>query len=376
MRLADFIEQHSDAILENAVTFAESQAPEGARLSAKQLRNHLPQILQAVVGDLRSPQSAHEQQMKSEGRATRRLGPESAATYHGRTRAIAGFGINQMVAEYRALRASVLRLWGADQVLATDSIQDMVRFNEAIDQAVAESLAEFSSEVESWRQIFLGTLGHDLRGPLAAVVFSADTLASEVRDTDHARQVERILNGGLRMTKLLDDLLAYSRSKLGDGMVLQPETGDVGAALGEEVELLRAALCGTSIHYSVRGDTSGRFDASRVREAVHNLTTNAAKYGSPGTDVSISVDGGPEHLLIAVSNHGEPVSDEALQVMFDPLRRGTGTASRGEHASLGLGLFLVREIARAHGGSVDARSAGGLTTFTLSLPRNTPPAQG
>ena len=376
MRLADFIEQHSDAILEHAVNFAESQAPDGTRLSAKQLRNHLPQILQAVVGDLRSPQSAHEQQMKSEGRAARKPGPESAASYHGRTRAIAGFGINQMVAEYRALRASVLRLWAADRTLATDSIQDMVRFNEAIDQAVAESLAEFSAEVESWRQIFLGTLGHDLRGPLAAVVFSADTLASEIGDTPHARQVERILSGGLRMTRLLDDLLAYSRSRLGDSMVLQLEPGELGPALGEEVELLRAALPGTSLHYRISGDTSGRFDASRLREAVHNLATNAAKYGSPGTDVSISVEGGPEHLLIAVSNRGEPLSDEALQGMFDPLRRGAGSASRDEHASLGLGLFLVREIARAHGGSVDARSTGGLTTFTLSLPRNIPAPQG
>jgi len=369
MRLADFIERNAEAILEDAVRFAETQAPPGVPLSAKELRNHLPQILQAVVADLRTPQSAGERIEKSEGRARMRADAETAATYHGRTRAVAGFGINQMVAEYRALRASVLRLWATDESLVTESIKDLVRFNEAIDQAVAESLAEFSNEVESWRQIFLGTLGHDLRGPLTAVVFSADALAQKTRDTPYARQVERILSGGQRMTRLLDDLLTYSRSKLGEGMKIEPEDCDLGAALAEETELLRAALPATTIHLDVAGDVRGRFDASRVREAVHNLTTNAAKYGLSSAPVRITVAGEPEAVRVAVSNRGAPLDDDTLRAMFDPLRRGALGASQGEHASLGLGLFLVREIARAHGGRVVARSNDGMTTFEISLPR-------
>lgn len=369
MRLADFIEQHSSQIIDSAIAFAETQAPAGVALSTKELRNHLPQILQAVVGDLRTAQTAEQQHVKSEGRAPVEIGPESAATYHGRTRAIAGFGINQMVAEYRALRASVLRLWAADRALAKESINDLVRFNEAIDQAVAESLAEFSSEVESWRQVFLGSLGHDLRGPLTAVVLSADMLAGKTRDTPYAREVDRILTGGLRMSKLLDDLLSYSRSKLGDGMVIDPEACDLGEAIGEEVELLRAALPGTSIRYDTSGDTRGRFDASRVREAIHNLATNAAKYGDADTDIVIRVVGQAEAVRITVSNRGAPLSEDALRVIFDPLRRGAQSASQDEHKSLGLGLFLVHEIVRAHGGCVDAESADGWTTFSTVLPR-------
>lgn len=369
MRLADFIEHNAPRILDGAVAFARTQAPTGVPFSEKELRNHIPEILKAIAADLRSPQSASEQHAKSEGRAPLTEGPESAATYHGRTRAIAGFGISQMVAEYRALRAAVLRLWAEDQRLAGDSLEDIVRFNEAIDQAVAESLAEFSAEVESWRQIFLGALGHDLRGPLTAVVFSADALASRTRDTPYARQVDRILSGGLRMTRLLDDLLAYSRSKLGDGMVIQQEACDLGEALGEEVELLRAALPGTAIGFQTSGDTRGRFDASRLREAVHNLVTNAAKYGDEGAEVTIRVAGTPEQVLITVRNAGAPITDEALKVMFDPLRRGAREATKDENVSLGLGLFLVREIARAHGGRVDATSEGGFTTFAIALPR-------
>ncbi len=370
MRLADFIEQNAREILDDAVAFAETQAPDTVEFSAKQLRNHLPQILQAVIDDLRSPQTDSQQLAKSHGLAPLKPSPESAASYHGRTRAIAGFGLNQMVAEYRALRASVLRRWASDQRLVTSSIDDILRFNEAIDQAVAESLAQFSAEVESWRQIFLAALGHDLRGPLAAIIFSADTLASGLQEPALAKQAERIINGSMRMNKLLDDLLAYSRSKLGDGMAIHPVDCDLAQSLGEEVELLRAALPHVPITYEVEGDARGCFDASSLREAVHNLTTNAAKYGEHGTDVRISLEGLADQILITVSNTGAELSDEAFNSLFDPLRRGSLNASQGEHASLGLGLFLVREICHAHRGTVHGRWRDGRTSFVITLPKN------
>lgn len=369
MRLADFIEQNSRDIIEDAVAFAESQTPSAAVFSSKELRDHLPQILLAIVGDLRSPQTAGERATRAHGLAPVQAGPESAASYHGRTRAAAGFGLNQMVAEYRALRASVLKRWSDNRELATSSIEDILRFNEAIDQAVAESLAQFSVAVESWRQIFLAALGHDLRGPLTAVVFSADMLSSELSDPLQARQIELILNGSLRMTKLLDNLLIYSRSKLGDGMKIAPEQCDLAQALGEEIELLRAALPTVAIRYNATGDTSGRFDASSLREALHNLTTNAAKYGSQGTDVVVCVAGHPSHVLLTVANSGAQLSEDSLKTMFDPLRRGSCSASQGEHTSLGLGLFIVREISQAHGGTVEASCVEGITTFAIVLPR-------
>ena len=374
MRLADFIDAHTPQILRGAEAFARSQAPAGVELSAKELRNHLPEILKAIVLDLRSTQTRESQRAKSEGRAQPCTGPETAASYHGRTRAVAGFGLNQMVAEYRALRASVLRLW-ADHGALAESGEDVVRFSEAIDQALAESLAEYSAEVESWRQIFLGALGHDLRGPLTAVVFSADVLMRKTRGTPYAPYVERISSGGERMSRLLDDLLAYSKSKLGTGMDLQREICDLGEAVAEEVELLRAALPRTAIHFHTAGGTTqGRFDASRVREALHNLVTNAAKYGDAEAGVSIELSGDADCVRVSVRNAGAPLSDDALHSMFDPLRRGASNASTGEHTSLGLGLFLVREIATAHGGKVSGSSADGHTTFVIALPRDAEPA--
>jgi len=369
MRLADFIEANTQRILDDAVAFAITQAPSGAQLNHKRLRNDIPLILREIVADLRTPQSPAQQRAKAQGRAPVSPGPESAATSHGRSRADDGFGVNQMIAEYRALRASVLWRWAADEALATGSIEDMIRFNEAIDQAVAESLVEFSRTVESWRDVFLGALGHDLRGPLTAVVGTADLLVDSTRDTPHARYAERILSGGQQLSRLVDGLLDYSKSTLGAGMTLHRGACDLGEAITEEVDLLRTTLHDTPISLHVEGDTCGHFDDARLREAVHNLVTNAAKYGDEGGEIRVTVAGDASRACIAVSNAGDPLPTDALNALFEPLRRGSKTANKGEHTSLGLGLFIVREIATAHGGDVNARVEAGRTIFVINLPR-------
>lgn len=369
MRLADFIEQNVGRIVQGAEAFSRSQMPVGAQLSATALRNHIPEILLAIVHDLRTAQSAVQQRRKSEGRAPKPPGSESAASSHGRMRATDGFDVNQMVAEYRALRAAVLRLWSADKALTEDSIDDMVRFNEAIDQAIAESLDEYTREVESWRQKFLGVLGHDLRGPLSVIVGTADLLSASTGQTPYRRQVERISSSSLRIARLLEDLLEYSKSKLGVGMTIHPENCDLGEQLAEEVDLLRAEFPQVDIRFHAEGTTRGRFDASRLREAIHNLVTNAAKYGDTDEAVHVLLTDDIDRVLISVSNMGAPLSAEQMRLMFDPLRRGADEAAYGEDASLGLGLFIVREIVNAHQGQVAVACTEGKTMFTLSLPR-------
>ena len=369
MRLADFILENADRIVRFAVEFALKQSPKGAQLDVVALRNDIPDILNAIVRDLRTEQSGAEQLVKSEGRARPQQGGDTPATTHGRSRANDGFGVNQMVAEYRALRASILRLWAEERPLDADSLQDMIRFNEAIDQAVAESLAEFSRTVDQWRSVFLGALGHDLRGPLSAVVCTAEMLLDKTRGTPSERQVERILSGGVQLGNLVDGLLDYSKSSLGGSMVLHPGDCDLGEALTDEVELLRAALPGSDIRLHTAGELRGSFDCARIREAMHNLVTNAAKYGDEATTIGVSVVGEGDKILLSVSNAGEPLRADALNALFDPLRRGSQAAHQGEHTSLGLGLFIVREIAIAHGGGVTASSADGYTTFVISLPK-------
>lgn len=376
MRLADFIENNAGAIADGAEAFAATQAPPGVHMDSHAFRDHIPDILAAVVLDLRTSQDAAQQRAKSEGRDTSVAGHRSAARSHGRLRAKDGFNVDQMVAEYRAMRAAVLRLWAAEKTLDHASIEDMIRFNEAIDQAVAESVADFSAEAESWRQVFLGVLGHDLRGPLGVIVATSEVMAHMTRDSPFSAQTDRIIRSGKRMSKLLDDLLDYSRTSLGMGIRIARSEGDLQQALHEEIDLLRAALPGVTIQFEADGSTHGPFDISRVREALSNLVINAAKYGADGADIVVALAGDAEQVELVVRNHGPTLSPGSLNSLFEPLSRGPNPAASGEETSLGLGLFIVREIAKAHGGEVTASSAGQSTAFTMRLPKTqgAPPA--
>ena len=217
MRLADFIERHAAAILAAAEQFAATLMPAAAHMSAEDMRDHLPMMLEAVVLDLRSEQTAPESLQKSLGLQPREDGqPASAAEPHAVLRAKAGFDIEQVVAEYRSIRACVLRLWSpAKGTVDARTMRDTVRFNEAIDQAVAESVRSFSAEAERWRHVFLAVLGHDLRGPLNAVLLSATLLSAMATEEPTTQYTESLIRSGKRMQELLDSLLDFSRSSPG-----------------------------------------------------------------------------------------------------------------------------------------------------------------
>jgi signal transduction histidine kinase len=368
MRLADFIEANADAIVDLAEVFASRQIPNGVHLDREALRDHLPDILEAVVADLRRPQNAHDELASAENGAGTSPSTATAAQAHGRLRAKSGFNIDQLVAEYRSLRASVLRLWAPERAVGADSFDDVVRFNQAIDQAVAESVAHHSAEVEAWRQMFLGVLGHDLRSPLMAILLTAEALAKMTQDTPYSKQAERLILGGRRMQSLLDDLLDFSRTSLGMGIRIVRNEADLTAELEEEIELLRAALPGVRVEFETTGPLRGRFDASRLREAVANLVSNAAKYGTARGTVRVKLEDDGGQVRLSVHNTGQPIAAETLATMFEPLRRGP-ELDNDEGVSLGLGLFVVRQIAKAHGGEVMVESAGEGTTFTMRVQR-------
>jgi signal transduction histidine kinase len=372
MRLADFIDANVEPILSAAEAFAATMLPASSHMDAAALRDHMPMILTAVAKDLRSAQTSGEQLAKSLGQQPRIHGaPETAAQIHALLRAKAGFDISQLVAEYRALRACVLSLW-LDGSNAGDAHtqDDLIRFNEAIDQAVAESVAYFTAEMDRWRHVFLGVLGHDLRGPLNAILLTAEVLSKMTTEAPLERHAVRLIQSGKRMKTLLDDLLDFSRASLGLGLGLHRNPVDLAIVCTEEIELLRTALPEAEISFRADGETSGSFDGSRVREALGNLVSNAARYGTKKTAIDVTLVGDDRHVRLSVSNTGEPIPMEHVQALFEPLRRGRPSDELAESANLGLGLFIVREIAKAHGGEITVTSAGGTTVFTLTLPRS------
>ncbi len=170
MRLADFIMRDMESILGQWEAFAATLLPAAANLKSLALWDHAQQILEAVAADLSSAQTTEVQRVKALGRAAKLTeASETAAQTHGHLRAHSGFEINQLVAEYRALRASVLRLWMDECQPEAPHSDDIIRFNEAIDQALAESVSFFSAQVDQARNLLLGMLGHDMRSPLQAI---------------------------------------------------------------------------------------------------------------------------------------------------------------------------------------------------------------
>jgi signal transduction histidine kinase len=367
--LADFIEQHAETIIQHAVTFAKS-VDVGKPLDDVTLRDHLPDILEAIVADLRTPQTRLEEIAKSEGRAPAPAGrPRSAAGTHALHRAHSGYSISQLVSEYRALRASVLRSWAQAPGHAVASADEVTRFNEAIDEAIAESVSHYADEVGRWRHIFLGVLGHDLRSPLSAIVMTSQLIAHMAVDAPVASAAQRLIRSGERMRELLDQLLVYNRVQMGVGFEVDRADVDLARACRDEIELLQASMPDTKIVFRFPDTVRGMFDAGRIREALANLVVNARKYGMSGSDILVELRDEGTGIALEVRNAGDPIPREALDLLFEPLRRGGVSGGESEQASLGLGLFIVDQIVRAHAGTVRVESAQGRTTFTLHLPR-------
>lgn len=369
MRLADFIEQHAEAILGEAERFARTfQA--GTRLSAEELRDHIPLILEAIVKDLRTARTAEESLGRSLDVALPKAVAETAAQTHAMLRAKGGFDIEQVVAEYRALRASVLSLWiRSGSGIEQEALGDIVRFGEAIDQALAESTAHFTAELDRMRHVFLGILGHDLRGPLNAILLTSQVLLKLASSEPLQQQTSRLIRSGERMKGLLDDLLDYSRFSLGVGIDMERVAVDLASACREEIDILRSAWPQHTISFEATGHTLGSFDASRIREALSNLVNNAASHGTAGASIQVRLLGDGSSVSLFVDNDGPPVEADNLSQFFDPLKRGLhGSETRQDRSHLGLGLFIVSEIAKAHGGAVQASSSDGKTTFGMILP--------
>lgn len=372
MRLADFILRDMEAILVAWEAFASVQLPAARHMKPLALRDHARQILEAVAKDLSTLQSRKAQTAKSLGQAPLLIGaPETAAQTHAVLRAQSGFDINQLVAEYRALRASVLRLWADDSPPESTHLDDIIRFNEAIDQALAESVAFFSAQVDQSRNLFLGMLGHDLRNPLQTIQMTATYLAALNAGAKVSEAADRLINSGRHMQALLDDLLDFNRTNLGLGINITPSDVDLSQLCASALDQLRAANPGRRIDLEVHGDTCGSWDSQRLQQLLGNLVRNAIKYGAPDAPVYVGLNGDTAGVVLEVRNSGPVIEQSDLHQIFDPLKRGSDNENkRDADGSLGLGLYITREIAKGHGGSIEARSDETETVFTVRLPRS------
>lgn len=365
--LSRFIRDHRTAILDEWDAYAGSL---DLGLSEAELRNDAARLLDFVAADIETSQTGHAQHEKSQGRGPQPdVGTASAAQEHGAHRHREGFSYEQMVSEYRALRATVLRLWLVDAHLQDAAgVDEVVRFNEAIDQLVAESLSHFVREVEKSRQLFLGILGHDLRSPLSAIQTTAHAMLKDptTRESDRLR-AERILRGSERMRVMVSDLLDLTRTHMGTRLPIDPEACDVASILQNVADEIRAST-NADIRIQAFGDTTGRWDCARMGQLASNLLGNAVQHGARDAPIVVTAAGDAGSVILTVHNSGPAIPEERRRTAFDPFVRGP---DQGVHTQgLGLGLYICRQIVVAHGGSIalDSSPTGG-TTVRVQLPR-------
>jgi signal transduction histidine kinase len=276
-----------------------------------------------------------------------------------------------MVAEFRALRASVLRLWGKEPGPKGEAeLEEMIRFNEAIDQAIAESLARYTQDIDHTKERFLAILGHDLRTPLGAIMMSAQFILESGDLVEPYRGlVERIGKGSRRMNQMVADLLDFSRTRLGDTIPIARAEMDVTRMLDDVVAEVAASYPDRKLEVEVSGDLRGVWDCARLTQAMTNLIGNAAQHGSDHTPIRVTARGEAHEVMIAVHNDGPTIPDELVGRIFQPMQRSR--SDPGDRRHLGLGLYIVDRIVAAHRGQIDvASSEAHGTTFTIRLPRH------
>lgn len=375
MRLSEFIRHSIDDVVDEWAEFARSNVPSAEHLGPEELGSYARKLLLHIADDIEARQSASDEYEKSRGkRPDNAPAVTESARQDADQRLRQGFSLMDVFAEYRALRANVVRRW-TGQLAGADpgNLDELVRFNEAIDQAATESIKQYVSRVEESRNLLLGVLGHDLRNPLGAIRFSAEyLLRAEGLDTAGTKAVVRVKSSAGRMAQMVDDLLDFTRTRMGGSLPIEPASANLADVCRQAVEELEAFHPDRQIRMRCEGDMLGQWDVRRVAQLVSNLVANAVEHGRHGTPVTVSLTGEEHVVRVRVHNQGRVIAADARRTLFDPtMRPVVQEAERGEGSSgLGLGLYIVREVARAHGGQarvVSSDKAG--TTFEVCLPR-------
>jgi signal transduction histidine kinase len=241
-----------------------------------------------------------------------------------------------------------------------------------IDQSLAHAVTSFSRGLDHARELFLAILGHDLRSPLAAIRIASEVM-TEARDIpqSHAALASNIGSSVDVMSRLLESLLDFAASGLGGRLPIEPRSLDLDGVCRSVVNEVRAANPACDITYTFEGDAKGEWDAERIRQVISNLTNNAVRHGGQPCRIAVRLAGTPEQVALSVHNMGVPIPPSMLSNIFEPLRRPLDhNPAQQPRRSIGLGLYIARQVVLSHDGSIEVTStAEAGTTFTVHLPR-------
>jgi signal transduction histidine kinase len=372
MKLAPFIRANIEAIAAEWERFAATLLPE-ENFSVSLLRDDIVDILNDVAADMDRDQSAEQQQKKSEG------DPEDcdedlarASVRHAVARVRMNFSLQQLIAEFRALRATVIRLWRRSSVeIDNESLDDLTRFNEAIDQLIAEGAIKHTQEIERSRELFLGILGHDLRNPLGAISGLAELQLRAKTPERAGLFASQILTSARRMSHIIDDLIGLARVRLGSGIDISPAPGCMRRICTDAVEEMRAIYPKRVFQMDSDAELPGEWDEAKLSQVLSNLLGNAVQHGASNSPVTVTAKSNGNEVEVAVHNKGAVIPSSRIPRLFDSFFQA-GEEQKADDSrfnSLGLGLYISKEIVQAHGGTIDVRSSDDEgTTFIVRLP--------
>ena len=372
MDLAAFIRSNEDAIVAEWQGFARTYLLSAAHMDQNSLRDHVVGLLRFIADDLETPETERERSEKAKGQGPKEGGADdSAAETHATLRYIGGFDTIEMISEFRALRASVIKLWRSEWTKTEDILPDLLRFNEAIDQVMTESLSRFTERLNYAGNLLAETLVHDFRDSLEDVRDSAKGLTMKgALDIEGVRLVSKIESSTGRLTSLVSDLIDVVGIRIGKNVPIVPAYMDIEAVIRETSGKIQAAHPSRKVQIETSGDLKGEWDRARVEQVLSNLIDNAVQHGLKTSEINITANGTDEEVILSVHNGGAFPSD-FVGTIFDPLfRPGNERQIQSKTLRLDLGFLIAKAIMTSHGGSITVSSSEEKgTIFAAHFPR-------
>jgi len=236
-------------------------------------------------------------------------------------------------------------------------------------QAELEKAYETSERRASFAEQMIAIVSHDLKNPLTAIMMASDILRQSETTARQAKMLGHISSSAGRAQRMIADLLDLALARVGRGIAVSPRFEDLHSLVSRCVDELRIAFPDATLIHQCAGSGNAYADTDRIQQVIGNLTANSVAYGDLSLPITITSRLTAGESLVSVHNWGDPISAHVMGELFEPMKRGNDTDTDSEVRSVGLGLFIVREIATAHGGHVQVSSTQEEgTTFELHIP--------
>ena len=351
MRLCEMIGSKHAEIIQRWRAGVRGSATEAHMLSRSELEDNIPALLDEIVVALRHDDSI------SDGSPN--------ATEHGRQRLRVGFDLSTVVREYGMLRNTILAC--AEDSGITPTLDEYRRLGDSLTVGITEAVVEYSKLRFRLFETFVSVLSRDLKNPLQAISTASEMLLRQppIAAEVVARVSGQVAESARRIGRNIDQLLDVSRVGLGGGFAPHRQFFDLAEVAARVIGELASTHDDRHIDLSVAGACTGNWDPDRIAQMLTHLASNALIHGSPTEPIQLRLSDGGQTVLMELHNRGNPIPREEFTRIFEPFRQQSKT-----HGGLGLGLYIVREIVREHGGTIDLESSElDGTTFRVTLPK-------